>query len=508
MKMIALLCAFASSLLAEAPPEWSKLASRIPILGAGAVTHDSPPVGFGHMDGFLERDEREAVMEFWKLASATEEDALLQIVESTDPKVRTLALSALYLQRNPKRLPDLAKFVGDGAPTFPRLGESSAMPIIEGGAKTAREQYGLQQQTVGDFASAFVGAYLSASGSRISFEDYWSARKERKHCVGWFKVALDQATQGLITPPLSAERAARVRKIRAEIDALDRPYRAWTLISLAAPSPLDDQDAGPAVLATTRELVEAAGDIPRDDVLKLMECKLRLDEPDLDFFGESAPFGYAHHVSFFLARGAGIFRPQDADRLLEFEKLHRARSENGESPHVVSPWWAICAAEVAPDRAGEILGAVMVRFAEGKEPEDQDDRCAIAEAMIRLQGTKAYPNVLNWFFNEVPDRTAFGFGRHRFARWLGASREHGLLKKIFADARLIDLDRTTLQYLGKSINDLARSRSTVSQDSIRSLDTFFFDGTMSGMPKVKATKAVALRGELAKWRKRLDALAL
>ena len=104
---------------------------------------------------------------------------------------------------------------------------------------------------------------------------------------------------------------------------------------------------------------------------------------------------------------------------------------------------------------------------------DQDQRSFIVEAMCRIQGRAAFQFAREWFFNESPDPTAFGFGRHRLAKWLGAAKQSELLKMIFADPRLAELDATTVHWLAHSANKAAAPKAIFSPDEIRDAEDVF-----------------------------------
>lgn len=199
--------------LAQAPAEWQHAAREIPYLNAGDFIADRQPGGnSGATRALLSPAEQQALLKVWHFANTTSEETIWKLAEDREPKVRTLALAAGWLQGNPKRLSDFATHMKDCSPTYPKLNVYSAIfPTRQPmeGAAAARTRFGLEAQTVGEVAASFVDTYLRAAGARTSFEEYWAARKHRPHCLSWFKVALDRASQGLITPPLSEERARR-----------------------------------------------------------------------------------------------------------------------------------------------------------------------------------------------------------------------------------------------------------------------------------------------------------
>src|SRR5262245_61983819 len=71
---------------------------------------------------------------------------LIRLLDHQDPKVRTLAMAALFERLNPKYLPQFAAMIPDKQATAPRIqgwgGIAPAKPVLE-------------PQTVGDVASIF-----------------------------------------------------------------------------------------------------------------------------------------------------------------------------------------------------------------------------------------------------------------------------------------------------------------------------------------------------------------
>jgi hypothetical protein len=76
--------------------------------------------------GLLE--EQQHVVEQLRSASR-DRRALRNLLTDADPKVRTLALGALFMREDPQDLPLIARLMGDTSATIPRLGRS---PVWEG----------------------------------------------------------------------------------------------------------------------------------------------------------------------------------------------------------------------------------------------------------------------------------------------------------------------------------------------------------------------------------------
>ena len=278
--------------------------------------------------------------------------------------------------------------------------------------------------------------------------------------------------QGLITPPLGEDRIAKIPQLRADIDSLNPERRAWTLMALAAPYLDKRQDAGPGALASADDLVAAAQQIPRPVLLEFI-FENQIDSPDPDIrTSDQVPFGPNRVRTFLLFHAAKLLEAGDADRLLAHEqRLREENSERGLS-YYVDPSWATAAADLQPARATEILHAAFERFASGDKMRHQDQRCFLAQALCRHQGEEADAFLLDWFFGEMPEPTAYGFGRHRFAKWLGKNDQTRFIKAIFSDRRAVDLDWTTFHYVGWAAN-VAADRPLIHPEQIRKAEIKF-----------------------------------
>ena len=458
-------------LAAEAPHEWMETAERIPYLNPSMFVQDRMPWDSDHM---MTEEERAAVLKIWTWSADVPAQPLKERLKDAKPRIRTLAMCALWLKGNPKDLPLFHALVEDKAPTFPSVSfhARSNFPSLDKTPVQLREEVGYSQQSVGDFAETFVGTYMQASGVRDGFASYWDERKDLEHCLGWFVVKMRMGDQGLITPPLGQDRMARIQRLRSEIDTLNPADRAWTLLALTAPYMDSRQDAGPAALASIDDLVRAAQQIPRDSLLDfLLEDKIVSRDPDLRV-GDHSPFHLRRTQVFLLVHADQLLRAEDADRLLAREQRIREKHEGKDPSFYVDASWAIGAANLQPDRADEILHGAFKRFSDGDKSRHQDQRCFLVQSMCRHLGEMVDEFVLDWFFTELPEPTAFGFGRHRFADWLGEEKQARVLKAIFSDPRGVDLDWTTFRDLGSAVNRAA-GEPVISQELIWAADPKF-----------------------------------
>jgi hypothetical protein len=245
--------------------------------------------------------------------------------------------------------------------------------------------------------------------------------------------------------------------------------------------------------------------------MALLQREKISQDPDMQLLedGSSAAFAFQRVALFLLRHARDTLRPDQADRLLELEQTHWNRLRSGQF-HFVTSRWAIAAAELQPDRAGEILRAVMHRFSEGTSLHDQDNRNMIAVALWEHEGERAIPLIADWFFEDTPSRGAIGFGRHRMARYLGAPERKALLKALLSDPRMKGLDWNTLERLARSANKHA-AEPVIGEGELRKawhpLGSGHYVWQKEKARAEYPKETAALEARLEEWRRRLKAFA-
>src|SRR5437588_422272 len=122
---------------------------------------------------------------------------LLALLKHKDPKVRTLALAALFQREDAKLLPRFAALMADKEETVPLLEIRRADIEFKRGDPMPQD---FHPQTVGQVAKRFVEWWVRAAGMEAKdFDTYWAARKDRQYCASWFAARMLRATGG-ITP--------------------------------------------------------------------------------------------------------------------------------------------------------------------------------------------------------------------------------------------------------------------------------------------------------------------
>jgi hypothetical protein len=402
------------------------LSSLIPYFNFSDVLYHRIP---DERDGLTNPEELDAFKAFVKLADAADEAQLWKLTAHPNARVRTLALVAAYWRGNPQRLPGIFDMIGDRAETFP--GVETAGPGGPDLSLTPRERrraVGGWKHTVGNVAGQIIDDYLVIERcndeSRTlteNFRDYWAARSNRTHCLSWFQLALSRATQETLAVP--PECLPAVKKLREQVDALEPPYRGWILLALTASHTWANEEDERAKFAGAEDIIRAAREIGRSDLMELFHCRFKSEDPDIrkDPKNPYGLFPYHKVCKLVLCHAPKIFRPEDADSLLALEQFHRGRRY----PQIVfvSPLWAIAAADLVPKRAREILLAAMERFKDSpqydrgkREQEERQDECReLAQAFWDHEGMAGVDVIKKWFRTDASKPVV-----ERFFKWLHA----------------------------------------------------------------------------------------
>ncbi|MCC6673376.1 MAG: hypothetical protein IT458_20125 [Planctomycetes bacterium] len=450
--------------------------------------------------------------ELFQLAEATPRADALALLKHADSKVRALAVAVVGVHGDPRALPALVALAGDKGEAPPSRSRILGAAWLPG--MPAQPQYTEHAQTVGDLARGVVGMWMAAAGylwgiegqgGQPGFAAYWAERATRTHCLSWFLVELQRASGG--TLPLAEERRPKVAALRKAIDALPTPYGEWVLLGLGAPWGLGGRLLGAEALASEADLIRAARRLGPARTMDLLRGKDPYpDDPDLRLRPRS-PFAFERVAPFLLSHAREVLQPEHAGELLQLELRH---ANAGGPLHLGTARWAVAAADLDPANALAILDAADRRFGAGGAFDRQDQRMLLAEARLRHGGAAAFTAVQEWFFRDVPQRGAFGFGRTRFAASLGEPERRALLLAILRDERMADLDWQTLRVLATATNQAA-GRPVVSDEELRSawhpLGEAHYQWEKAKAEKEFPAETAALEAALARWRGALKAFA-
>lgn len=348
-----------------------------------------------------------------------------------DPKIRTLALAAIFQRNDAHLLPLIVDLTGDTAPTFPGYARLSQAWLRRTGVGPPPKE-----QTVGAVANAMANFYLERAGfsygvtgsyGNPGFAAYWAQRKRRKFCASWFRVELARASRG--TSPTQPKYRADIRAVRRHIDALPAADRDWSLLFL-------NGDEGSDLLATEAELTAAARRRGADALLSVLRDEIPSTDPDVQH-RPGSDWLYQRLMGWILARAPELLRPDMADALLKCERRQRDYREHKETDPLITAAWPIAAARLQPARGREILLGAWPRF-QGEY--DGEERTALMAALTAVGDAHDFGFLSAWLFAPPPVKPdgVFNGGRQsEFFQLLphrGASRAaHQLVARLIED---------------------------------------------------------------------------
>ena len=370
-------------------------------------------------------------------------ESLTELLTHDESKVRTLASVALFDRNDPKLLPHIVKLANDSAVTFPGHEKLSAFYLKRSGVGPPKKR-----QTVGDIASAMVKFYMGRVGigyviehaNEPDWSDYWNQRAKRSSCASWFYVKLARAGQG--TSPTPPECVQKIRDLRKEIDKLNTNERVLTLLRLHS-------EYGGDVLVSEDELVKGCKEMGADELMLFLQHKPSVQDPDLQP-RKRASWIDKPSVQFVLKHSPELLRSSDSEKLLECEKWERNYQQNGISDPNITSLWPIAAASLKPDQASKILHAALERFQLEREA---DDRAQLCTALIKLVGKSQLPQVVDWFYDEAPQRGQFPHCRAQLVQSMkNEALGKDLISQLVQDARFSKLDWQSLQSMLLVVN--------------------------------------------------------
>jgi hypothetical protein len=307
---------------------------------------------------------------------------LVALLNNEDPKVRTLALAALFQREDAKLLPQIAALMEDKEKTLPELRVVRADAVFKEADPLPQD---LREQTVGDVAKKMVGWWLEQAGyTAKDFPAYWAARKDRASCASWYVARMLRAT-GAISP-FQESRAEAVQKLRKEIDRLAQPDRDWTLLYVACHNGAGLADAAMSHFCREQELLNAGKRLGPEQLMKLLSGKGVGTDPDLSA-EQNTRRGRFDLGRFVLRHASALLRPEDAPALLALED----QPELGGHPYVIA------AAHLQPDKAKKWLRDALERY-NGKF--DADRRADLAAALWHTVGEPEINFLVDWFYGE------------------------------------------------------------------------------------------------------------
>jgi len=309
---------------------------------------------------------------------------LLPLLQDANPKIRTLAIALLYAREDPQLLPRILPLARDTAPTFPRR-RLEAFTIARPPAVHT------DPQTVGDFVRQILAFYLEPAGYSFGrnpgWEQYWQTHQGRAYCLSWLRVSRNRITGG--TSPLQPGAVAPLRQFYERLASLPAPDGDLYLLWFEA-------NPNERTVVTDAELLAAARRLGHDRVMQIVNGVPPSDDPDL-LAEHCQSWVYRGVVDFLLLHARELFRPEDDAVLAGLLARERTRSRGGSSSAVVTPFYAIARAQLAPAQSSTILRAAFSEFPDNSTDFDQ---AHLAGALWQLRGAAEMPFLADWFLRK------------------------------------------------------------------------------------------------------------
>ncbi len=335
-------------------------------------------------------------------------DELRRLLKDINPRVRTIALGALFVREDPRDLPFIAELIGDQASTIPDLHNSmrsnvAFVPRLDSELESA--------QTVGQVASAMIQLYLEATRTEwvvransypiheaelsSAFDRYWAERKDRAHCASWFLVKLERATRE--TEPLQPQYRADVNVVLAQIDALPSPDREWTLLYALSGETLP----GSEYVVSDGVLLHTAKAIGPDALMKFLQLTPFSTDPDLRFTQADARGEVFFPVAgFVLNHAPQLLRPSDSAVLRAIAFNNPQHFQGSSSLWIAASDWLLGSENTAKGAAQ--LKADFALFPQTTSPWSQGPQMPLAVDLWRLRGAGEKKFLVDWFYGLSP----------------------------------------------------------------------------------------------------------
>jgi hypothetical protein len=364
-----------------------------------------------------------------------------------DPKVRTLALGALFVREDPRDLPFIAVLQSDSTATMTHL--QAAATSQPGPLPVERFE---SPQTVGDVATKMIRFWLDAAAESYSFEQYWTARGGRERCASWFLARMHRATRR--TTPLQPQYEQDVERVLADIDALPDIERAWTLLYVHPGLAGVEKDREAIIPDST--LIAALTEVGPDALMKFLRREPVSDDPDLrPALGGSYRAGMTYGmISFILKNAVDLLRPSDSDAVLA--------EASRDLTYTPVPLWISATAQLR----GLTNMDEAVRWLKGQiaavPPTILTPRvqALLTTTLWRMRGAAERDYLTGWFYSVLPGAQENGVhGPVEFLRGIqkfGRADTDTLLAAIVNDSRF---DRTDWATLAELLQMLDRRRS-------------------------------------------------
>ena len=419
--------------------------------------------------------------------------SVADLLEHEDPRVRTLAMLAIYHTRDPAAIDRLAGRLSDQALTFPKP-EFVALPSFN--ADGSLQETPVLDQSVADVAESMLRSMIAPSLSNwrldgkyrdSTLDRFWLDRRGRDHWIGWFVFELGQATrhQSQVLP----DTAGLVGDVIRKIQRLPPIEREITLLAVFG-SPDDRLRIKQAGYYDGQEMLRyAAIRLGPDRLLRLLAGEALIDDPDLPkHLPTIQRYIYEHATT--------NLRPSDQATVLEL-----ARQQSRADAY-------IAAARLAPTTAAAVLREA---FAVKQGKYEGGSRVRIMIALWQLEGNDEADYLIDWFFDDQSPRLGRSPYRSEWLRFMldrfdAADRQ--MLARILLDVRADALTLPEHRTFARKLNRNLLS-PVIEGDVIERLHHPFGDSHFDGQIKEARRKfpeeTAHVVTELADWRSKLRA---
>ncbi len=385
-------------------------------------------------------------------AASKQRDALIGLLEHENPKVRTLALGALFQNLDARDLPLFASLLDDRAPTFLYLTDETDS---SGGMSSSADQE--RPQSVEGVASAMLMFWGVPSNDRSENRKWLVEKKDFNH---WAQQNLEKVRNrpkperrisASRTEPELALYQADTKRVLADLQTLplfDRALTAFHLYQWRHGQYFDTDALRKAALVNFKELGHA-------EVVRILrfnrEDRLPAILPPFAKSYEDDPlmgtewFSPRYVQGFILSYGRELLLPEDVPFLLEKEKS----ADRFERPN-----WVIAAADLAyrrsPAEARAIIQDALPRFplTDGSHGHN---RAALLTVLWRHEGMKVAADLVEHFYVTTAD----GLGQYSLLGSIERAAQPNtldLLAIIVADKRFEQLKPYVLKELLDIVN--------------------------------------------------------
>ncbi len=153
---------------------------------------------------------------------------------------------------------------------------------------------------------------------------------------------------------------------------------------------------------------------------------------------------------FVLRHAEQILRSGDSDTLLACELRERDYQKHKISDSTITPWWAIAAARLNPKNGSRILKEAVKQF---HRESDSNERAMLCAEMWRMCGKSEMKFIINWFYNESPERATFPNCQTQFIKDMSKEvNGREVIVELIKNKRMDDLDWQSLERLVRAVN--------------------------------------------------------